>query len=54
MGLREVASSSGVSYTSLYRMLRGVAKLSTDVIDRLATTLAVESADVLAAIERER
>ncbi len=52
--LRELADATGVSYTSLHRMLRGVTELSMDVVDRLAPALEVGSAEVLAAIERDR
>ena len=52
--LHALADATDVSYTSLHRMLRGVTELSEDVVDRLAKALGVGSAEVLAAIERDR
>lgn len=52
--LQALAESTEVSYTSLHRMVRGVARLSDEVAGRLAAALGVSVEDLVAAIERDQ
>lgn len=51
--LDALAKSTGISYTTLHRKLRGRSALPADAVERLAAALATTPAEVLAAIERE-
>ena len=48
-----LAESTGISYTSLHRMVRGVSRLSDTSAEQLADALHVTPAEVVAAIARE-
>ena len=48
MTLQSLAEATGISYTSLHRMLRGVTTLSADAVDQLSAVLGVSSAEVVA------
>jgi transcriptional regulator with XRE-family HTH domain len=52
--LQALAAASGISYTSLHRMARGVAKVPDDAAKRLASALGITVAQLKASIERER
>lgn len=52
--LQALAEATGLSYTSLYRMVRGVTQLPDDVATRLAKKLDVTRAELRASIARER
>lgn len=49
-----LAKSTGISYTSLHRMVRGVSRLSDTSAQKLADALQVTPAEVVAAIAREQ
>lgn len=51
--LQGLADATGVSYTTLHRMMRGVTGLPDGTADRLATTLGVSRQELLAAIARD-
>jgi len=52
--LQALADATGLSYTSLYRMVRGVTRLPDEVAGRLAKALGVTREELLAAIARDR
>jgi transcriptional regulator with XRE-family HTH domain len=52
--LQALANTTGLSYTSLHRMVRGVTQLPEDAASRIARALSVAPADLVAAIERDR
>jgi transcriptional regulator with XRE-family HTH domain len=52
--LQALSEATGISYTSLYRMGRGVARVPDDAAERLAETLGVTPAELRASIDRER
>ena len=52
--LQALSEATGISYTSLYRMGRGVSKVPDDAAERLAETLGVTPAELRASIDRER
>ena len=52
--LQALAEATGISYTSLHRMVRGVSRLSGDAAEQLAGTLGVTVPDLVASIERDR
>lgn len=52
--LQALARSSGLSYTSLHRMVRGVTQMPNEAAVQVATALGVTRAELLAAIARER
>lgn len=52
--LDSLAKSTGIPYTSLHRMLRGVTELSAEAVEQLAAVLDATQEAVRAAIERDR
>ena len=52
--LQALSEATGISYTSLHRMARGVAKVPDDAAERLAQTLGVTPAELRASIDRDR
>jgi transcriptional regulator with XRE-family HTH domain len=52
--LQAVAEATGISYTSLHRMTRGVSKVPDDAVSRLAESLGVTVRELLASIDRDR
>ena len=52
--LQALSEATGISYTSLYRMGRGVSKVPDHAAERLAETLGVTPAELRASIDRER
>ena len=54
MTLQVLAAATGISYTSLHRILRGVTDLSPDSVDRLSAALGVEPTEIVAAVDRDR
>jgi transcriptional regulator with XRE-family HTH domain len=52
--LQALSEATGISYTSLHRMARGVARVPDDAAERLAETLGVTPAELRASIDRER
>jgi transcriptional regulator with XRE-family HTH domain len=54
MTLKTLAKTTGISYTSLHRMVRGVTELSPDAVNSLSAALGASPTDILAAVERDR
>jgi transcriptional regulator with XRE-family HTH domain len=54
MTLQGLATATGISYTSLHRMLRGVTELSPDSVDRLSAALGAKPTEIVAAVDRDR
>lgn len=52
--LQALAEATGISYTSLHRMVRGVSRLSGQAAEQLAGTLGVTVPELVASIERDR
>jgi transcriptional regulator with XRE-family HTH domain len=52
--LQALSEATGISYTSLYHVGRGVSKVPDDAAARLAETLGVTPAELRASIDRER
>jgi transcriptional regulator with XRE-family HTH domain len=52
--LQALSEATGISYTSLHRMARGMAKVPDCAAARLAATLGVTPAELRASIDRER
>jgi transcriptional regulator with XRE-family HTH domain len=52
--LQALAEATGISYTSLHRMVRGVSRLSGQAAEQLASTLGVTVPELVASIERDR
>ena len=52
--LQALSEATGISYTSLHRMARGVARVPDDAAERLAETLGVAPAELRASIDRDR
>lgn len=52
--LQALSEATGISYTSLHRMTRGVSKMPDDAAKRLAKTLAISVAELHASIARDR
>jgi len=52
--LQALADTTGLSYTSLHRMLRGVTQMPNETAGRLAEALGVTTDELLASIARER
>ena len=52
--LQALSEATGISYTSLHRMARGMAKVPDCAAARLAETLGVTPAELRASIDRER
>jgi Helix-turn-helix domain len=52
--LQALSEETEISYTSLHRMARGVAKVPDYAAARLAATLGVTPAELRASIDRER
>lgn len=52
--LDALAKSTGISYTTLHRKLRGRSPLPADALERLAAALGTTPMEVLAAIDRDR
>lgn len=51
--LQALAEATGISYTSLHRMSRGVAKVPDEAARRIAVALGVTVTQLRASIERE-
>lgn len=52
--LQALAEATGISYTSLYRMVRGVSRLSGEAAEQLADRLGVTVPELVASIGRDR
>lgn len=52
--LDSLANVTGLTYSTLHRMVRGATKLPADAASKLAMALGVSPAELVAAIERDR
>jgi transcriptional regulator with XRE-family HTH domain len=52
--LQALAESTGISYTSLHRMVRGAMRLPGEAAEQLAGKLGVTVPELVASIERDR
>lgn len=54
MTLQALAEVTGISYTSLHRMLRGVTELSPATVARLSSALGASPQEIVASVKRDR